>query len=157
FRKLDCAVHELLVEVMLDRLRAKADQAALAERCPILPKRAEDQLPATIILRFVDRARVAHTLKPLQQHHHREQRGGTGLLPTRVVRSDELILELIVEQLLSDRPQKHEKLARTAKAVSNRLLPSPVGGFPAHPSGRSPLARRVDPPSGKRIASLVGE
>jgi len=58
----------------------------------------------------------------LQQHHHREESRGTGVLSSRRVGRDEFLFEAVSEEFVADGPEELEELAGGAEAFRDRAL-----------------------------------
>src|SRR6202035_30295 len=120
-------------------------------------ERSQHQLPAPVVLCSVDGGGVAQALIALEQQHHRQHRRRTRVLPSRLVRLDERLLESVPEQLASNLPEEPIELARCAQPASYDLLALTLDWrSPAHPVRRSrtPPGCRSPYPR-KRIGSLV--
>jgi len=80
-----------------DHPHPKTHQAALTEWRLLATERSQHQLPAPVILCRIDRGSVAQSFVPLQQQHHRQHRRRTRVLPSRLVRLDEGLLESVLD------------------------------------------------------------
>ena len=113
----DRTVDQLLVQIVRHHARPKPNERALTERGSLGVERSEDQLPTAIVLRRLDRIRVAQAVVPLEQHDHREHRWRTGLLSSRSIACNQLLFEAVREQLLPNTPEEPVKVARGPKAA----------------------------------------
>jgi hypothetical protein len=125
-RQFDGAFEKAAIHLVRDEALAEPRQRALRERGVVIADHPENHLPTSVHDRQFDRLRVRCARIGLEQHDHREQRGGDGHLPFTgvAVHLEQLGLEGFVKQLVAVHPQEGKELSRPLHASHQEFLAS---------------------------------